>query len=500
MCFFFFAKLFKGKGSEIKESILGRFEGDTKDKGKEAEAKHAGFTQADLHSCLLGIATDKKKNQEEEEEEEKEWLAKVTHKLAVNKFLVKLNFQFREATRTALKEHQDLIRIHNTSASSKQLDALMQFDGCQLLKDHRDKIVDLFSRKVDNTNNNNSNSRIKVAITKVEFSNAIMLSKASKDNEQQQLTKEQEEEADLYFNWLKDYLESSQSGVAVDAMHAIGMPRQQLNLDEAREVNRVIAELFNLSHPFDLQSIKLEPASGLVDLLLERNALKHTMLHVHYTNAESNTERLQKKIEKLAEEIVTKDIESSVENDSFVSKEELQTEKDSMIKKLKEGVSLSNLVDTELYSFIWSDLKQGGTKPEEETGTTPHEQLVAIFERDDFTARFKNWLVEKKKKEQLEKLPEQMCKLVMETMGALKEHAKCTIGTTKLVDFFKGGSKLPVEVAGYVELKRDMVISFSKYLSPWNWKTFAVAAFGIIQVSRVISYIHIRVMTEQNKY
>lgn len=83
----------------------------------------------------------------------------------------------------------------------------------------------------------------------------------------------------------------------------------------------------------------------------------------------------------------------------------------------------------------------------------------------------------------MKKQPDLVATALMNTIGTLKLYPKCEISINNIEDYFKGANKIPAEVLNYVELKKDMVVTFVEYISPWSWKTFCVILLGLIQVN-----------------
>ena len=46
-----------------------------------------------------------------------------------------------------------------------------------------------------------------------------------------------------------------------------------------------------------------------------------------------------------------------------------------------------------------------------------------------------------------------------------------------------GSYQVPKEVFEYVSLHKDMVLTFTEYPGVWDWKAFAIATFGAIQIT-----------------
>lgn len=400
-----------------------------------------------MHACLTKFDKSDKK------ESTDKWLSSVTQKLVEAKILVHLTFEFDEKTRQALEAHEKTIRVHDEQQKDpKRLESLLSFDDFDQLKAHRNELLEL------------------IKSTKLIREEDVMKIVAPKN------MSKSTQEAEGCFDMLKLQLEYM--GLAVDVMQAIGMKHDGFNNEELITINTVIDDLYNLKHPFDVESMALESVDDFLRFLRERKIIKGSAFNLAYSSSKDTIDELKARIKKLAEHKMLEQIENKISSDSFISQEEVDSQaesiKNQVIKMIKACVKISFLLLVPT-SIVTVEIEKA-------LKSKDNDILMVVLYGKEWREKLKSKLVDEKKKNLVKKHPDLVVAALMNSVGALKLNPKCQLDINNIEDYFKSGHKIPAEVVTYVELNKDMVVTFAEYISPWNWRTFTVLAFGLIQV------------------
>jgi hypothetical protein len=399
--------------------------------------------------CLKKFYKSSDEQQKQEDDLGKNWFNLVREKLIEANIISKLTFEFNQKTRQAIQDHKKIIVVQ-----SQNLRCLnnLSFDGFELLKSKRKELLDLI--------------KVKPSINKEDIMKiyATDLDKIK--------------EAEGCFDILKIYLEKK--GFAKNTMQAIGIKQDGFNNDEIFALCNVINQLFDLGHPFNIESIKIEPFENLIELLKNQKVIKDTTFKISYNTTKSELEDLKKQLKNLAKNKINDQIDKKIANNTFINEEEINMEANHLKKKanniLKAGLSITTLGIFNLMGDKIHEIHKALMKKDVNI-------LMVVLYGEKWRDVVKYKLIQEKKKKLLKKHPEQVSIALANTVGALKLNAESMICINNIDDYFKGGHTIPPEVISYVDICRDLVIAFVEYESPWNWKTFLITALGIIQVS-----------------
>ena len=109
---------------------------------------------------------------------------------------------------------------------------------------------------------------------------------------------------------------------------------------------------------------------------------------------------------------------------------------------------------------------------------------ATLTDKEKDIRKLKEDMIEEKRTEAINKITDQLGDSFVDTMGTLKSLDICMVDYMRLEMYFKG-QNTPKEVLDYGILSKDMVLTLVEYQSPWCWKAFAVAMWGIIQINNI---------------
>ena len=94
----------------------------------------------------------------------------------------------------------------------------------------------------------------------------------------------------------------------------------------------------------------------------------------------------------------------------------------------------------------------------------------------------KKELIKEKKEKEIKNLTSQITQSIIGTIGSIRS-SDMFMANYKEIDSYYRGATMPKEVDEYVQLSKNLVFSLTSFQSPWCWKAFCVAVWGIVQLT-----------------
>jgi hypothetical protein len=360
-------------------------------------------------------------------------------RLVEGKYLLEQQmYKFKKVSEEKIKEYIDN-KIFLKSTVTKESLKRVHFNNIERLRKIKPKLDELVLRK--------ANEKV---IKAEEVMNLLL------ENDLDANVEQGKKNAYIGFQLFKKML--IVNGLAMNILEHLAIPLETYETSEVSKIESLIDKMYDSKY-FKKEMIELD-IEKMLNILRNAKVVRGLKLKIPLLRAAESiaakawqdlkeyafivnhhVKELKEMIEGLIKGKVTEKIEKMVNDGKFMSDEEVEDER-------------------KRWTF-WN---------------TVHWIKRTEFEKD------KKRIIEEKREEQIEKLTSSLAGSIVDTMGLLKSLEMSMVDYKKLDIYFRG-TNMPREVLEYGILSKDMVLTLTEYQSPWCWKAFVIAVWGIVQMT-----------------
>ncbi len=314
--------------------------------------------------------------------------------------------------------------------------------------------------KIDLTNFNQlkkyKNDLINSILNKKEVKAEDLLNILMKDDRSEQ----SKQNALIGFKLFKKVLISN--GYAVRLLEYLKIPFEKYELSEVNKIENSIEKLLEQRY-FNKSAIDID-IEELQSFLKSEGIIKGLKIKVDLINNYEKVNNLNESKIKRAFEF---------KKNSFVN---LLTENIENIVKNKVTEMVSEIDEEKLLTE-----SEVNDKQKQWTFRNTYHWVIRT-DSEKNREGLKRSLIEDKKEKEIDKLTSLITQSIIGTIGSIRS-SDMFMANYKSIELYFQGTNMPKEVDEYVQLSKNLVFSLTSFQSPWCWKAFCIAIWGVVQLT-----------------